>query len=59
MRELVDRLNQTAYEYYTLSQPTLTDQQWDQMYDQLAAMEQGERDGYCPTRLPIGWARRP
>ena len=38
MREL-DRLNQTAYEYYTLSQPTLTDQQWDQMYDQLAAME--------------------
>ena len=39
MRELVDRLNQTAHEYYTLSQPTLTDQQWDQMYDQLAAME--------------------
>ncbi|MBR2572020.1 MAG: NAD-dependent DNA ligase LigA [Clostridia bacterium] len=39
MRRLVDELNLTAYQYYTLSEPTISDAEWDRMYDQLKAME--------------------
>ena len=33
MRELVDRLNETAYQYYTLDAPTISDKEWDALYD--------------------------
>ena len=39
MRELVDRLNETAYQYYTLDNPTISDKEWDQMYDELVRLE--------------------
>ena len=39
MRQLVDRLNETAYQYYTLGESTISDKEWDALYDRLAAME--------------------
>ena len=39
MRALVDRLNETAYQYYTLGESELSDMQWDALYDQLLRME--------------------
>ncbi len=39
MQELVRRLNETAYQYYTLSAPTISDAEWDKMYDELVRME--------------------
>ncbi len=39
MRTLVDRLNETAYAYYVLDQPEISDMQWDQLYDQLTRLE--------------------
>jgi len=52
MRELVDRLNETAYQYYTLDAPTISDKEWDAMYDELVALERetGERLPDSPTR---------
>ena len=39
MRSLVDYLNETAYQYYTLSSPTISDKEWDDLYDQLTRLE--------------------
>ncbi len=39
MRALVDRLNETAHQYYVLDEPTIADSEWDALYDQLAQME--------------------
>ncbi len=39
MRELVDRLNETAYQYYVLDAPTISDKQWDELYDTLVLLE--------------------
>ncbi len=39
MRALVDRLNETAYQYYALSQPSISDGEWDALYDALVALE--------------------
>jgi DNA ligase (NAD+) len=39
MRRLVDRLNETGYQYYTLGEPTISDKEWDAMYDHLTALE--------------------
>lgn len=52
MRELVDRLNETAYQYYTLDAPTISDGEWDAMYDELSKLEAstGERLPDSPTR---------
>ena len=52
MRELVDRLNETAYQYYTLDNPTISDKEWDMMYDELVRLEAetGERLPDSPTR---------
>ena len=52
MRELVDRLNETAYQYYTLDMPTISDKEWDAMYDELVRLESetGERLSDSPTR---------
>ena len=52
MRELVDWLNETAYQYYTLDAPTVSDREWDEKYDELVRMERetGERLPDSPTR---------
>ena len=52
MRELVDRLNETAYQYYTLDAPTISDAEWDRLYDELVKLESetGERLPDSPTR---------
>ena len=52
MRELVDRLNETAYQYYTLDDPTISDAEWDALYDELVKLEAetGERLPDSPTR---------
>lgn len=52
MRTLVDRLNETAHAYYVLDNPIISDHEWDQLYDQLVAMEKetGIRLPDSPTR---------
>ncbi len=40
MRALVDRLKETAYAYYVLDAPVISDMQWDQLYDELKALEE-------------------
>ena len=39
MRELVRRLNETAYAYYVLDEPVISDMQWDKLYDELKKLE--------------------
>ena len=39
MEKLVRRLNETAYAYYVLDNPVISDMQWDQMYDELKELE--------------------
>lgn len=52
MRELVDLLNKYAYEYYTLDEPTISDKEYDQLYDELLLLEQmtGESLPDSPSR---------
>jgi len=40
LRELVARLNQYAYEYYTLDIPRVSDAEYDRLYDELRTLEQ-------------------
>lgn len=40
MRELVTRLNEYNYEYYTLGEPSISDYEYDRLYDELVALEQ-------------------
>ena len=39
MEELVARLNETAYAYYVLDNPVISDLQWDQLYEELKNLE--------------------
>lgn len=39
MERLVEQLNQYNYHYYTLDQPLVSDKEYDQLYDQLTALE--------------------
>ena len=39
MAELVRELKETAYAYYVLDNPVISDMQWDRMYDELVALE--------------------
>ena len=39
IRELVRQLNDTAYAYYVLDDPVISDMQWDQLYDELKRLE--------------------
>ena len=52
MKELVDLLNKYAYEYYVLDNPTVSDKEYDVLYDQLVALEKesGEVLFDSPTR---------
>ena len=52
MRTLVDELNRRGYEYYVLDAPTISDKEYDRLYDELTALEKqtGERLPDSPTR---------
>ena len=52
MRSLIDRLNQASYEYYTLGESSLTDAEWDKLYDKLVKLEKetGRVEEDSPTR---------
>ena len=52
MRELVDRLNETAALYYTMGNSPISDKEWDAMYDELVRLEDetGEVFPDSPTR---------
>lgn len=39
MRKLVDLLNKYAHEYYVLDNPTVSDKEYDRLYDQLLKLE--------------------
>jgi len=39
MRELVDILNKYSHEYYVLDNPTVSDKEYDKLYDELVALE--------------------
>ena len=39
MKELINKLNQYSYEYYTLGKPTVTDVTYDTLYDKLVKLE--------------------
>ncbi|MDN6409336.1 MAG: NAD-dependent DNA ligase LigA, partial [Tetragenococcus halophilus] len=39
VEKLVAELNQYSYEYYVLDAPTISDQEYDQMYQELLALE--------------------
>lgn len=39
MRELIDVLNKWAYEYYVLDNPSVSDREYDKLYDELKALE--------------------
>ncbi len=51
-RELVDVLNKWAYEYYVLDMPTVSDKEYDALYDELRALEEKTGVVYpdSPTR---------
>jgi len=40
MRELVELLNEHAYRYYTLDNPTISDKEYDALYDELVRLEE-------------------
>ena len=52
MEELVAYLNEMAYRYYTLDDPTISDAEYDRLYDELVALEAatGQRLPDSPTR---------
>ena len=52
IRELVSRLNQWRYEYYTLNSPTVTDAVYDRQYEELERLEysNGIRLSNSPTQ---------
>ena len=39
MRELVDKLNKYAHEYYVLDNPSVSDGEYDKLYDELINLE--------------------
>ena len=51
-RELTDILNKWAYEYYVLDAPTVSDKEYDALYDELRALEAASGEVYpdSPTR---------
>ncbi len=52
MKELVKQLNKYAYEYYVLDNPTVSDKEYDRLYDELVELEKrtGEVFHDSPTR---------
>ena len=50
IRELTDRLNRCRYEYYNLNAPSLTDAEYDALFDELGALE--KETGFNLTNSP-------
>ena len=52
IEELVETLNRYAYEYYSLDKPSVTDKEYDILYDELKALEEelGYVLPYSPTQ---------
>ena len=52
IRELIDLLNKYAHEYYVLDNPTVSDAEYDRLYDELRALEKetGRVEFDSPTR---------
>ena len=52
MRELIEKLNKWAYEYYVLDNPSVEDREYDKYYDELKALEEetGRVDFDSPTK---------
>lgn len=50
IRELTDRLNRCRYEYYNLNAPSLTDAEYDALFDELSALE--KETGFSMTNSP-------
>lgn len=52
VRELIDQLNKWAYEYYVLDAPSVSDREYDRLYDELREIEEatGEVEFDSPTR---------
>ncbi len=52
MRELIDILNRYGYEYYVLDNPSVSDREYDKLYDRLVALEKetGVVEHDSPTR---------
>lgn len=53
MRALVNKLNDASYRYYTLSEPIMTDAEWDGLYEELKKLE-----SETGTSLPDSPTRR-
>ena len=52
MDELIDKINQASYEYYVLDNPSITDQEYDDYYNELLVLESKYPDlkkEYTPT----------
>ena len=51
-KELVDILNKWAYEYYVLDNPTVSDKEYDTLYDELKRLEEADGEVFpdSPTR---------
>ena len=52
VRELIDTLNKWAYEYYVLDNPSVSDREYDRLYDELLEIERqtGVVEPDSPTR---------
>ena len=52
IRELIETLNRWAHEYYVLDNPSVTDREYDRLYDELRSLEEstGRVDFYSPTK---------
>ncbi len=52
VRELIDQLNKWAYEYYVLDNPSVSDREYDSLYDELRRIEEetGVVEFYSPTK---------
>ena len=52
MRQLISRLNEASHRYYDLNEPTMSDDEWDDLYAQLRRLEEetGVRLPASPTR---------
>ena len=52
MRELIEKLNRWAYEYYVLDAPSVSDREYDKYYDELVELEKlsGKIEPDSPTR---------
>lgn len=52
IRELIDVLNKYAYEYYVLDNPSVSDKEYDKLYDELRKLEEqsGRVEPDSPTR---------